>query len=250
MSLSFSFNHNRFSLKSVRLPSRYFYFKEGENYIKLLTVGEGLFPKDRLNTTVKLCDSTLVLASESATKIYPSNGAFACNRFELKLTEGSNVEYINDELILFDHAKFIQFFRLDFDESSTFFYADILSQGRSFEHYGFTRLMVRNAFTMNGILEYCEKSDMDGMSFQSYLLRRNNAQAIVAKLYIRSLDFEGLCKGLEEESIYAYAFSQNKQMVIVVLIGEKISQLKADIARAWRVYRQGMGKKEFDLGKQ
>ena len=75
MSIKFSFKDEVFSLDSLKLPSRHYHFNEQENYIKLLNIGEGIFPKDRLRTSVKLDNSNLILTTESATKIYPSKKA-------------------------------------------------------------------------------------------------------------------------------------------------------------------------------
>ena len=71
MSIKFSFSEDRFDLQKLRLPSRHYYFDESENYIKLLNIGEGIFPKDRIKTSFSLENSDLVITTESATKIYP-----------------------------------------------------------------------------------------------------------------------------------------------------------------------------------
>ena len=121
MSIKFSFKDEVFSLDSLKLPSRHYHFNEQENYIKLLNIGEGIFPKDRLRTSVKLDNSNLILTTESATKIYPSKKEYGINKIDVQLFNNSNLEFINDELILYKDSKYIQFFNLKSDESSTFF---------------------------------------------------------------------------------------------------------------------------------
>ena len=142
MSLRFNFVDDMFSLDKLNLPSRYYYFDESENYIKLLNIGEGIFPKDRIKLSFSLTNSNLILTSESATKIYPSKKEFAINSINIEL-KNSNLEFINDELILFKDSRYIQLFKLSFDESSTFFYVDILSRGRSFENFDFSNILVK-----------------------------------------------------------------------------------------------------------
>ena len=150
MSLTFKFTNDKFSLEKLNLPSRYYYFDDSENYIKLLNIGEGIFPKDRIKLHFTLENSNLILTSESATKIYPSQKEFALNSINIEL-KNSNLEFINDELILFKDSRYIQLFNLKSDENSTFFYTDILSRGRSFENFDFSNMKIKNRF-------YCEKS--------------------------------------------------------------------------------------------
>jgi urease accessory protein len=72
MSIKFAFKDEVFSLEKLQLPSRHYHFNDKENYIKLLNIGEGIFPKDKLRLNVSLDNSNLILTTESATKIYPS----------------------------------------------------------------------------------------------------------------------------------------------------------------------------------
>ena len=65
MSIKFNFKDDKFSLDKLELPSRHYYFCEEENYIKLLNIGEGIFPKDKLRTFFKLDNSNLILTTES-----------------------------------------------------------------------------------------------------------------------------------------------------------------------------------------
>ena len=48
MSIKFSFKDEVFSLDKLQLPSRHYHFNNNENYIKLLNIGEGIFPKDKI----------------------------------------------------------------------------------------------------------------------------------------------------------------------------------------------------------
>ena len=118
MSIKFAFKDEVFSLDKLQLPSRHYYFSEQENYIKLLNIGEGIFPKDKIRTSLILDNSNLILTTESATKIYPSKKEYGIQKIDMVLENNSNLEFINDELILFKDSKYIQFFNLKSDENS------------------------------------------------------------------------------------------------------------------------------------
>ena len=83
MSINFKFEDEKFSLDSLKLPSRHYYFNNEENYIKLLNIGEGIFPKDRIRTAFKLDNSNLIITTESATKIYPSTKHYGINKINI-----------------------------------------------------------------------------------------------------------------------------------------------------------------------
>ncbi|MFV0481464.1 MAG: urease accessory protein UreD [Campylobacteraceae bacterium] len=248
MSLSFGFDNNIFSLNKVSLPSRYYYFKEKQNYVKLVSVGEGLFPKDKINNTIKLTNSSLVLASESATKVYKSSEHFAINRFDFEL-QNSNLEFLNDELILFKNSKLLQFFSLNFDENSTFFYTDLLSSGRSFENYDFSSLHVKNKFLHNGILEYLEEYEIGGNEVKKYLEDFSLDKRLFAKVYVKIKNSESFTCKLLHVNVNSYEYTQNKAFLIVLVSGETIGDLKSKIKEIWKIYREESGLKEFDLGK-
>jgi urease accessory protein len=243
MSLSLDFRNNIFSLNKLQLPSRYYYFKEPENYIKFLTVGEGLFPKDRVKTEISLENSSAIFSTESATKIYSSKKEFAVNQIQIELVN-SNFEFLNDELILFSDAKFLQFLKVKSDANSTFFYGDILSRGRSFENFDFEVLGTKNSFFLDGKLEYLEKYTKSGDEVKEYL-KRHNSETLFAKVYIRTsrnIDFLNLLKG-------SFSFSKNRKMILGVYSGNMV-ELKKWLHNIWRLYREFHGKTNFNLGKQ
>ena len=251
MSLKFSFTSDRFTLDRLNLPSRYYLFKEKENYIKLLNIGEGIFPKDRIKTNFKLDNSNLIITTESATKIYPSNSKFySINSIDIKLVNSSNLEFLNDELILYKDAKFIQTFRLKFDQSSTFFYTDILSNGRSFEDFDFSTMKIKNSFIENEKFEYIEKFDIDGIDLKDYMKRKSSKENLFAKVYIKTLENEAFLKVLEKEKLLTFTFSKSKKMIIGVLSSDNMAVLKKKVSKVWDIYRKNLEKNSFNMGKQ
>ena len=84
MSFEVEIDSGLLRVKMLTLPSRYFYFKPLE-FMKLVHIGEGFFPSDRVSTKIRLKDSNLILTNESATKVYASSGEFSGSRFFLRL---------------------------------------------------------------------------------------------------------------------------------------------------------------------
>ena len=249
MSIRFSFDDDIFSLDKLELPTRYYYFNDEENYIKLLSIGEGVFPKDKIRTNVSLKDSDAIITTESATKIYPSKKEFGVNSINISL-KNSNLEFINDELILFKDAKLLQLLKIKVDEKSTFFYADILSHGRSYENFDFTAMSAKNSFYCQDNLEYLEKYDVSGNGLKKYILDNNSSNSIFTKIYIKPKNNEYFLDTLKEKSNQSFSYTKSKQMIIGVISATNMSTLKKEVLSIWTLYRKNLNKEEFNLGKQ
>ncbi|MDR0579291.1 MAG: urease accessory protein UreD [Campylobacteraceae bacterium] len=249
MSLKLELKNNNISLEKLTLPSRYYLFREGENYVKLLNVGEGLFPDDKIHTELNMTNSNLILASESALKVYPSSGKFAVNRYVFNL-KCSNLEFLNDETIMFKNSRLLQLFSLDFDENSTFFYSDLFSAGRSFEEYDFGEYTARNRFSCNKKIEYLEKFKISGFEFKEYLKRHKAQNRLFAKIYIKTKDNEAFGELLLRAGIKSFEKTQNEAFLMCIVLADKISKIKSTINLIWELYRNMLGKNRFDLGKR
>lgn len=250
MSIYLEFIENKPRLKRLKLPTRYYHFNTGENYIKLLSIGEGIFPKDKIQTSLTLMNSDCVLTTESATKVYPSTKDYGISRQYFKLQNRSNLEYINDELILFKKSKFIQLLSLSADAESTFFYVDIMSRGRSFEYFDFDDLIVRNRFKIDGELEYFENFSLAGEAMKGYFSRHHSEEHLYSKVYIKSADNERLRAHLKSFGFESFSVTRRKKMLIGVLSGTNMGILKKHIMEVWKIYRLLLDKNSFDLGKQ
>ncbi|RXJ91647.1 urease accessory protein UreD [Arcobacter sp. CECT 8983] len=249
MSISINFKDEVFSLNKLQLPTRYYYFSEEENYIKLLSIGEGIFPKDRIKTNIKLEDSNSIITTESATKVYPSKKEYGINYLNIKL-ENSNLEFLNDELILYKDSKLLQLLRIDADENSTFFYSDILTQGRSYEHFDFDSMLVRNKFLCNKKLEYYENFEVLGKDLKDYIKRHESENYIYLKIYIKTKDNEEFLKTLHKKGFDSFTFSKSKKMILGSISSNKMIDIKNRQKELWNIYRKNIDKKEFNLGKQ
>ena len=249
MSINLEFHNDTFRLNKLNLPTRYYYFNENENYIKLLSIGEGIFPKDRIKTHLKLQDSSCIVSTESATKVYPSKKEFGINTIQITL-ENSNFEFINDELILFKDAKLMQFLKIKACDESTFFYSDLLTQGRSYEHFDFDSMLVRNKFYCQNKLEYFENFEVLGNELKDYITRHENKNYIYLKLYIKTKNNDEFLNTLYEKGYDSFTYTKSKEMIIGSISANNMNEIKKSQKLIWRIYREFLGKKEFSLGKQ
>ncbi|MDX1809277.1 MAG: urease accessory protein UreD [Sulfurospirillaceae bacterium] len=249
MSIALAFKNDRFKLKKLKLPARYYHFNASENYIKLLCIGEGIFPKDKITVQIDLEHSSSIFSTESATKVYPSTKEYSINAITISL-KNSNCEFLNDELILYKNSKLIQFLKIRSDSNSTFFYSDILSSGRSFENFDFTSMRIRNRFFIDGKLEYYENFDISGDGIKEYLQRNHAKKLIFAKIYMKTGDNGDFLDTLSAQGLRSFSYTRNKQMIIGVLSAENMYVIKNKINRIWHLYRNKLDKKPFNLGKQ
>jgi len=248
MSINLSFENNLFALNKLQLPTRYYYFDGKQNYIKLLSIGEGIFPKDKIRTYIKLQASDSVFTTESATKVYPTKKEFGINQVIIEL-ENSNMEFINDELILYKDAKFLQLLKIKADKYSTFFYGDILSHGRSYENFDFNMMSAKNSFYCDGDIEYLEKYHKSGRTLKKYLQKHDSKSSIFSKIYIKLNDNENFLKVLNKHDFHSFSYTSNQKMLIGVLSSNNMTSLKAKLSMIWELYRGELGKVKFNLGK-
>jgi urease accessory protein len=247
MSINLSFKNDIFALNKLLLPTRYYHFNDEQNYIKLLSIGEGIFPKDRIKSHIALQNSDVIFTTESATKVYPSKKEFGINQININL-QNSNMEFLNDELILYKNSKLIQLLKINANDDSNFFYADILSHGRSYEEYEFTQLLVKNSFYIDGELEYLEKYNKKGDAIQNYLCNMNSKNNLFAKIYIKSSNNEILLNELT--NYMGFEYTKSKKMMIGVISGDNMAKLKKQVLEIWDIYRKYLNKQKFNLGKQ
>ena len=249
MSISISFENNVFSLNKLNLPTRFYHFNESENYVKLLSIGEGIFPKDRLKTNISLKDSNAIVTTESATKVYPSKKEFGINYINVDL-KNSNFEFLNDELILYKNSKLLQILRLNADENSTFFYTDILTQGRSYEHFDFDSMLVRNKFYSKDELEYFENFEVKGNDLKDYINRHENKNYIYLKIYIKTKQNGHFLNTLHNSGFDSFCYTKSKEMIIGSISSSNMIDIKKQQKEIWKLYRNELKKDEFNLGKQ
>ena len=249
MSISIGFEKDVFSLNRLELPTRHYHFKDTENYVKLLSIGEGIFPKDKIKTNISLIDSSAIVTTESATKVYPSTKEFGVNYINIDL-KSSNFEFLNDELILYKDSKLLQILIVNADENSTFFYTDILTQGRSYEHFDFDSMLVRNKFFCDKKLEYFENFEIEGKDLKEYIKRHKRENYIYLKIYIKTKKNEEFLKLLHKNGFDSFTFSKSKEIIIGSISSKDMIEVKKNQKEIWSLYRKFLNKDEFNLGKQ
>jgi urease accessory protein len=153
-------------------------------------------------------------------------------------------------LILYKDSKYIQFFNLKSDESSTFFYTDILSRGRSFENFDFSKMMIKNRFYCENSLEYMEKFDILGDELKDYITRKSSVNFIFAKFYIKTNHNEQFLNSLHLENFESFSYSKQKKFILGSISSNNMFELKTKITKVWELYRKQLNKKSFNLGKQ
>ena len=249
MSISINFTDEVFSLNKLQLPTRYYYFNDVENYVKLLSIGEGIFPRDRIKSNFILEKSNSIVSTESATKVYPSKKEFGINYINIDL-KNSNFEFLNDELILYKNSKLLQILRIKADENSTFFYSDILTQGRSYEHFDFDSMLVRNKFYIKKELEYFENFEVKGNELKDYIKRHKSENYIYLKIYIKTKKNDDFLKVLHSQGFDSFCYTKTKEMIIGSISSNNMIEIKNQQKALWSLYRTELGKTEFNLGKQ
>ncbi|MGE3299536.1 MAG: urease accessory protein UreD, partial [Arcobacter sp.] len=185
-----------------------------------------------------------------ATKIYPSKKEFGIQKIDIVLKNNSNLEFINDELILYKESRYIQFFNLKSDENSTFFYTDILSRGRSFENFDFSNMLIKNSFYCEKSMEYMEKFDVKGVELKDYIIRKSSNNFIFAKIYIKTKNNEEFLNKIYLEKFESFTYTKNKKIILGVISSNNMFELKNQIFKIWELYRKELNKNKFNLGKQ
>lgn len=211
-------------------------------------MGDGLYAGDRVKTTIELQNSSLLLTSESATKVYPSQKNFAINSYHIDLT-ASNFEFINDELILYPESRYKQNLHLTYDKTSTFFYVDILSSGPANQSYLYNAIHVQNIFYNSRTKEYKENYKLKADHIKNYLQRAKSKDALFVKFYIKSPDNQKFISVLNAHEFFSFAFTKSMDLLIGAYAYKRMSQLKAFVFKVWALYREQLGKGKCDLGK-
>lgn len=249
MSLALNITNNCLHLQQQRLPSRFRHF-DNERYVKLLTIGEGLFPGDRLHTRLSVCNSEMTFASESAQKIYGETGKDSAKQTLTLQLKHAQVALLNDELLLYQQASFAGLTRIETDKTSTLFFADLINKGRSFEDFDFTRYFNHLTVSVEGQVEYAERYCLSGNEmkarFAFYALNRPVVARVIIKPPSNPSDY---LSHLHAQGFGEATLSAHGKLLIITLISNNEHQQKQQIAMLWRDWRQQQGLALLDLGK-
>lgn len=249
MSLALNITDNCLHLQQQRLPSRFRYF-DSERYIKWLTIGEGLFPGDRLHTQFGVYDSEMTFAGESAQKIYGQTGKDSAKQTLRLQLNNAQVALLNDELLLYRQASFAGLTRIEMDSSSTLFFADLINKGRSFEDFDFARYFNHLTVSVDGAVEYAERYCLSGNEMKARFAFYGLRRPVVARIIIKPpSDTRDYLSHLHAQDFSEATLSAHGKLLIVTLISDNEHQQKQQIAALWRDWRQQQGLPLLDLGK-
>ena len=117
------------------------FYPEGEavcHTVMLHTAG-GIVGGDRLSLGIALSpQAQVLLTTAAATKVYRSGGEIARQATHLHVAAGACLEWVPQETIVFEGAKFHQSLRVDLEESATWLGWEITRLGRSARGEKFT----------------------------------------------------------------------------------------------------------------
>lgn len=251
MSLSLNISNNQLKLQHQRLPSRFRHFAD-ERYVKLLTIGEGLFSGDRLHTQLSVRDSEMTFASESAQKIYGEAGKDSAKQSLHLRLENAQVALLNDELLLYQQATFAGLTRIEMDSASTLFFADLINKGRSFEDFDFSRYFNHVTVSVDGAVEYAERYCLSGSEMKARFAFYGLPRPVVARVLIKpppTMSPNDYLAHLHALGFAEAALSAHGKLLIVTLISDNEHQQKQQITALWRDWRQQQSLPALDLGK-
>jgi urease accessory protein len=125
---------------------RPFYPEPNICHAVILHSAGGMVGGDRLTYQIKLePDSQALITTAAAAKIYRSNGAFAQQQISIDVGANAHLEWLPQETIIFDRARYQQQLRVDLAVGATFCGWEMVRLGRSARSETFSEGCWQNA---------------------------------------------------------------------------------------------------------
>jgi urease accessory protein len=125
---------------------RPFYPESNICHAVILHSAGGMVGGDRLTYQIELeSDSQALITTAAAAKIYRSNGAFAQQQIAIELGTNAHLEWLPQETIIFDRARYQQQLRVDLAVGATFCGWELVRLGRSARSETFSEGCWQNA---------------------------------------------------------------------------------------------------------
>jgi urease accessory protein len=67
---------------------------------------------------------------------------------------------------------------------------------------------------------------------------------------MKTLNNDEFLNSLSSLGFISFSYTKSKKMIIGVVSGKNMSTMKHKINKIWKLYRESLNKKEFNLGKQ
>jgi urease accessory protein len=100
-------------------------------YVYIVSPSGGILQGDRYLIDITLCNNTFAhVTTQGATRIYKMEKNYASQTVNIKVEEGSFLEYIPDQIIPFRNSRFYQEVNLNVHDNATMIYSEVIVPGR------------------------------------------------------------------------------------------------------------------------
>ncbi|MDE1725980.1 MAG: urease accessory protein UreD [Thaumarchaeota archaeon] len=117
-------------------------------HIYMMSSSGGILQGDEQRIDIIMdSNSAARITNQSATKIYKMEGGYASQYINIRVKEGSYMEFVPHQIIPFKSSRFYQEVNLEVDENAVLVYSEIISAGRiaSGEKYDFDLCFLRTS---------------------------------------------------------------------------------------------------------
>ncbi|GAA5414515.1 urease accessory protein UreD [Ureaplasma ceti] len=135
----------------------------------LLHMGGGFIGGEKFRTDIIVKDNTHgIFTSQSAAKIYKvkEKGVPSFYWVNVEIGENSTMEFINDSVILYPTAEYLQYNVFNLRSTSTFFYSEVFSPGyaQNGGKYEYTEMLLNTKLYIDGRLALFDNLDFEPKS--------------------------------------------------------------------------------------
>ena len=122
----------QFHQGALRVLRPHYLDRSGQVSYTVINPGGAYFGADRYGIEVDVEeDASLLLTTQSATKVYRTPGTCVTQRVAFRVSAGGVLEYVPNQLILYRDADFRQAVRVDLDPTASVFLTDVVTPGWS-----------------------------------------------------------------------------------------------------------------------
>lgn len=155
----------------------------------MVTTGGGYFGGDQYHCQISAAENAVVtVTSQAAEKVYKSLGTDCVVNVHLQAAKQAQLEWLPQETIVFNHARFRRMTRVDIAESAQALVGEILVLGRTASGETFTHGLLREAWEVrqNNRLVWVDALQLDETTIHSlhHPAGWNGNHALATVLYI------------------------------------------------------------------
>ncbi|HIO44727.1 MAG TPA: urease accessory protein UreD [Methylococcales bacterium] len=231
------------------LVQRPFYPEGPVCHIYLIHPPGGVVGGDQLTIAIDCCvDTDVLVTTPAAGKFYRSNGQLADQHVLLKVAEGSVLEYLPQETIMFDGAVVKMNTRVELNENSRFFGWEMVSLGRPACHEGFSHGQATVAIE---VFKHDQPLLIDRMVLNEQTIKASSGlanHALVATLVVYPATKAHLDKVrmMIDEHRFSGVTLRN-EVLIVRLLAEQAEPVKTVFTAIWAALRPDFNQRQSCL---